>query len=222
MHRRHYVPQQPTETVFCYCPLDGDILDYSGNNRHLHSLYRLVFVLNYGRTVLLMGNNYVIPPILEIDQLQYINDCKIEIEFQIGNIGSVNYQTIINSMGDEVKDSGIGVGANYNYGPNNWHFDISNSEGTSAILMCDLDIDIWYRLTFINDSVNNYSYIAIYENIDGIGAPILVGESYGAYQYFTTNSTFNPNGYLALGNMAVGDTFLDGYLREFKITLLNQ
>lgn len=138
-------PQPIVDPLVSFCPLNGDFKDYSGNGNDIDTPATPSFVTMGGREVLAVLAVENITSFSKIPVLDYINNFKIEIEFN--KYANRNGAFTLGS-GGSANINGIKV---YNYGSIMYfYFDFNLNLNGFQLSNNNILINKWYKIIFEN------------------------------------------------------------------------
>lgn len=218
MKREHeYIEPIDPFVLTMDCPLNNSILDISGNNNHLTAVSggTPVFVNDPTDASIKVGqyNTDLQGLIMPINTINFINKCKIELDFYKYNTWSnVSYPNLIDSYGSGAH-SGIvwqKVGTTIHIGLN-----ITNPSYGYVGLQVNVStilVDTWYHFLFENN--NNSLHLLITKKSDNS-----VIHDYTAYTPTILSSPY-PKMYIGRSIYYTGRTW-GGYIKNFKLYIYN-
>lgn len=195
------------------CPLNNSLIDQSGNNNHLTAVSggTPVFITDPTDSNIKVGqfNTDVQGLILPINTIDFINICRIELDFYKYNTwGNVTYPNLMDSYGSGAHNgiTAQRIGAIFYLGLN-----IPNLPYGAVSLQANistLSVNTWYHIIFENN--NNSLHILITRNSDNVVI----------HEFTVDTPTFldspYPRMYLGRSIYYPGRTW-GGYIKNFKL-----
>jgi len=212
IHRRNIAQQTQQGTLIVDAPLDGNGLDYSGNNNNLTAGSNVQWATDGGRQVLSPAQ-YSYFNLTTINQSSYINDFQIEIDYFPINLLNPANQQMIDGAAAGTQRPGIFIMHNPISGstPAGFYFTLiytATSEVSVSIPDTAWTLNRWYKIIWKN--TNNLMTVTITDISSGT-------------VIFNQNIATNTVGSTPLPNLRIGQTqhtsnrSINGYLRNFKL-----